>query len=485
MDIQSLKIDRAGGPARRGKAGRRGRSGPFGWLVPGIAVLALAAVVYGLRAPLGAFIDRLSLPRVELYAARTGRPADAGAVRGTAANGYVVASRRAALSADTPGRIVEMHVTEGTRVQQGQLVAKLFQDDLRASLAGAQAAIETARAEVVRAEASLVRTRLEVEQRRRSLEAAHGDVAEAMAQQQLAQARFARVDKLVVNRISAQDALDEARASLDGADARLVANRARQLAAKAAVADAEARVALAEAEVGAANARVLEAEAARDRIAANLAETEIRAPFGGIVVLKDAEVGEVVSPNSQGGSNARGSICTMVDFDSLEVQADVPESSLQAVALDALANIYLDAYPEDAYTGRVDRIWPVADRQKATIEVRIRFDQRDDRLRPDMGVRIVFLPKGSDVHAADASTPRQPTQSGMLVPTSALFRDTDGRDALFVYDRGTVRLTVVELAARDGRQAVVSSGLRVGDRIVLDPANLEDGDRVLLRGATP
>src|SRR6185436_18598851 len=119
-----------------------------------------------------------------------------------------------------------------------------------------------------------------------------------------------------------------------------------------------------------------------------LDKTDVRAPFDGIVVLKDAEVGEVVSPNVQGGSNARGAVCTMVDFDSLEVQANVPESALSSVLLQAPADVYLDAFPDDRYEGVVDRIWPTADRQKATVEVRVRLVKKDDRLRPEMGVRI-------------------------------------------------------------------------------------------------
>jgi multidrug resistance efflux pump len=107
-------------------------------------------------------------------------------------------------------------------------------------------------------------------------------------------------------------------------------------------------------------------------------------------VLKDAEVGEVVSPNVQGGSSARGSVVTMVDFASLEVQAEVPETSLAAVVVGRGASIYLDAFPEKAYAARVDRIWPTANRTKATVEVRVAFLERDERLRPEMGVRVVF-----------------------------------------------------------------------------------------------
>src|SRR5690606_1372654 len=129
--------------------------------------------------------------------------------------------------------------------------------------------------------------------------------------------------------------------------------------------------------IAVARAQVDVAKAIEEHAAATLDKTFVRAPFDGIVVLKDAEVGEVVSPNSQGGSNARGSVCTMVDFDSLEVQADVPETSLASVRIGAPVAIYLDAFPGRTYPGKVSRIWPTADRQKASIQVRIVFAARD------------------------------------------------------------------------------------------------------------
>src|SRR5690606_7887824 len=108
----------------------------------------------------------------------------------------------------------------------------------------------------------------------------------------------------------------------------------------------------------------------------------VRAPFSGVVVLKDAEVGEVVSPNVMGGASTRGAVATLVDFASLEVQADVPETSLKAVTVGAPARVFLDAFPERPYAGEVSRVWPTADRQKATVEVRVRLLEPDQRLRP-------------------------------------------------------------------------------------------------------
>jgi len=200
----------------------------------------------------------------------------------------------------------------------------------------------------------------------------------------------------------------------------------------------------------------------------------VRAPFDGVVVLKDAEVGEVVSPNVQGGSNARGAVCTMVDFASLEIQANVPETTLASVQLGAPADVFLDAYPNDRYEGKVDRIWPTADRSKATVEVRVRLLVPDDRLRPEYGVRVVFRSAEAKV-PVDASAP---TQTGMVVPETAVVQNGGG-EGVFVLERDTVKLASVTTGERRSGRIVIEAGLRAGQTIVVDPpTTLHDGDRV-------
>lgn len=192
-------------------------------------------------------------------------------------------------------------------------------------------------------------------------------------------------------------------------------------------------------------------------------------------MLKDAEVGEVVSPNVQGGGNARGAVCTMVDFDSLEVQANVPETTLASVRLGAPADAFLDAFPDDRYEGIVDRIWPTADRQKATVEVRVRLTKRDQRLRPEMGVRIVFRAEDAAVPTTTAGASR-----AIVVPEQALVQ-VAGRTGAFVLERDTVRFAAVEAGERRNGKVAIDGGLTAGQRIVLDPpASLQDGSRVRL-----
>ncbi len=248
-------------------------------------------------------------------------------------------------------------------------------------------------------------------------------------------------------------ALDEAEAARDGARARLKAAEAHLAAAEASQAQGGARLEVAQAAAREAEAGVRVRAAAREQAAATYDKTFIRAPFDGVVVLKDAEVGEVVSPNSQAGSNARGSVATMVDFGSLEVQAEVPETSLAAVRIGGPVRIFLDAHPDRPYAGKVERIWPTANRQKATVEVRVAFAERDERLRPEMGVRVVFLGE-----AAGAAEAEAPAEDMLLVPSDALVR-RDGGTGVFVLEGDVARFRGLVLGARRANRVAVAQGL--------------------------
>jgi len=165
----------------------------------------------------------------------------------------------------------------------------------------------------------------------------------------------------------------------------------------------------------------------------------------------------------------------MVDRDSLEVQANVPENTLKSVSVGAPADVFLDAFPDDRYPGTVDRIWPTADRQKATVEVRVKLERLDDRLRPEMGVRVVFR------NADEAPTTTEAAASPrILVPSEAIV-EIDGASGAFVVERDVVRFTAVQLGETKGGRVSIEAGLRATQRIVLaPPTSLKDGDRVRL-----
>ena len=465
LDLERLKIERA--PARAPRRSRRLRG--MGWILLLASGLALAWVF---RAPLTDMLDRVRLPEVRVQRVARPSPLAAGAVSGTSASGYIVAGKRAALSADTPGRIVEMNVTEGAHVKKGDVVARLFAEEYAAALRQAEARVESARKGVERSEAERQVAAREIERLEADQRSAQASLLEAESGARLAALELVRAQELADAQIESRQRLDQARAAdeqaralvqtaaamLEGAGRGVEQARARELAATAALAEARSLVPV--------------SEAARDQARATLEKTEVRAPFDGIVVLKDAEVGEVVSPNAQGG-NSRGAVATMVDLASLEVQVEVPELNISAVVIGEPATIYLDAYPREPYSGRVERVWPTANRQKATIEVRVAIDAPDLRLRPEMGARVVFHDKQAPVASADA-----PAEEGVLAPSGAVLK-LEGGAWMFVLERDIVRLQRVELGPERGGRVLVRSGVEDGERVVVDPpARLEDGARV-------
>ncbi len=461
-DLASLRID-------RGDTTRRRRRSPWVGRVVWLALLLGALWLF--QRPLRDFVERLRLPSVKVARA-VGRDARAaGALAGTAANGFVVARVRAALSADTPGRIVELRVVEGSRVAAGEVVARLYSEEHEAVLRQSEADLELARAALERVRAEGAALEGVLARREADLLAARAQLAGARADLAFAQAEHARVEEMVAGGVESERVRDAAQRDLVAARADEEGALARVSAAEGDLAEMRKRLETAARAVQEAEALLPLKVAARELAAATLEKTFVRAPFDGVVVSKEAEVGEIVSPSSQGGSNARGSVATVVDLSTLEVQADVPETSLSAVRLGAPARVFLDAFPDRAYEGRVDRIWPMADRQRATVEVRVAFLEPDELLRPEMGVRVVFLDPGADAAPAAA-------EPVVRVPAAALVR-RDGGTSLFVLEGDRARLRAVEVASSDGTRADLRAGVVDGEQVVLEPPpSLVDGTRV-------
>lgn len=472
MDLEPLKIDRQ--PAR--KSGGTARRRSYGTLIRWIVVLAIVAVIaYLFQGRIVGYVDRFRLPEVQTVRAVKKSAAAAASATGASANGYIVPRTRAALSADTPGRIVEMNVVEGSVVKKGDVVARLYADEYAAALRRTEADLKVAEVSLERVRAQIVAAAADLERLRSVESAAAADVSQYEAQWKRAELDYKRAESLLTSNVGSVQARDQARADLDSAQARVTWSKAMLEAGKRGVTQGESSVAVAKAAEAEAIAQIESFKAGRDLAKATLDKTEVRAPFDGIVVLKDAEVGEVVSPNVQGGTSARGSVVTMVDFASLEVQAEVPETSLAAVKVGERARIYLDAYPEKPYPGRVDRVWPTANRTKATVEVRVEFEARDDRLRPEMGVRVVF--------GGEEGKPLEKEPDAVIfVPTNAVVK-IGGQSGVFVVERDTVRFAQVSIGEERAGRVVVQTGLSEGQVVVVDPpARLKDGDRVIVKG---
>lgn len=408
QDLSRLSIDRTPAP----------RSGRGGWIVTALLLIAIAFLLWSQRTP-----SEADAPEVQL--SRVLRIGGAKLQSGVAANGYVVARKRAALSTDIPGRVVEINVEEGTAVEQGFLVARLDTRQLEAQLAQAKANLEVSQA-----------TRALSELEKQRFQMLYNDGHATESERDVASSRFDESVAIVKQRAAT---VDEFEVMID--------------------------------------------------------KSSVYAPFAGVIIEKNAEVGEIVSASSA-GSNARGAVATLVDFSTLEVQVELAQKSLPAARQDAAALIYLDAYPEDAYRGRVRQIWPTGNRQNASVEVRIEFVERDDRILPEMGVRVVFS-EGEEVEAKPAR---------ILVPQRAIVQRPD--PSVFVVGSNGVRLQSIvtdgPLVDRQGDPISTSSssdpdtkksrnaylavrtGLTGGERVVLaPPADLNDGDPVRLKENSP
>ena len=376
----------------------------------------LAAVVVRGRAP---------LVQVAAVAAATG----AGGGEGTGAtavtaNGYVVARTKASVSAKIPGRLAFLGVAEGSVVRAGEVIARLDNADYQAAVAQADAEVASARATVIEAQAD--RDQLQREAERQHTVRAQNPALVSQQEVDLADSRAAQ------------------------ADARVRAASARQDAAQAGLRLAQA----------------------------NLENTYIRAPFAGTVLRKEAEVGEVVAP-SVGGGLTRGAVVTMADLRTLEVEVDVNEAYIARIGPAQRARITLDAYPDTTFRGRVRQVVPTADRQRATVQVKVSILDHDARILPEMGARVDFF--ASDTARAAGQAAAAPR---LRVPAAAV-RTDQGQAVVFVVRDGRLVRREVEAGPESGGFREVRSGLSGGELLLVGGLdNPRDGMRVKA-GAAP
>jgi RND family efflux transporter MFP subunit len=427
-DLAALRIDQNA----RATTSRRGL-----W----IGLLLLAIVV----AAGWAWSTRVAaIPvKVAAVATQTGAGAAPGAVLN--ASGYVTARRRATVSSKVTGKVLEVFVEEGKAVRKGQVLAKLDDSQARASLAVAEAQLETAKR----------------------------GAAEDEARLREAELTLGRREQLVKEQVISKAELDAARAEVESL---------------------RARISVARQQINVADSQVRQRRT-------DLVDMDVRAPFDGIAVSKDAQPGEMISPVSAGGGFTRSGIATIVDMSSLEIEVDVSESYINRVRPGQPVEAVLDAYPDWRIPAHVITTVPTADRQKATVRVRIGFDPSiarpaqdgaeqgrgkpgsassragskseplDPRILPDMGVKVSFL---SERPAAETAAPR----ARLVVPSSAV-RTADGRSIVFVVKDDRVERRAIGAGPPVGDQVEVLSGLSAGERVVVDgPATLKDGDKV-------
>ncbi len=404
-DLSKLKIERnTSAPAGSPRKTRRR------WLKIGAAVLILGAVGFAVANRFG------SAPTVETVTVAMAYPSQNYTLLN--ATGYVVAQRKAAVSSKATGKLEWLGVLEGSRVKKDELIARLENKDVSASLSQAAANVGVAQA----------------------------NLEQGMAELRDAENAFRRSQDLLAQKFISNSAHD--------------ATLARYNKAKAAISGYRAAIAAAQA-----NRQV--AQVALD-------QTLIRAPFDGVILTKNANVGDNITPFSS-ATDSKGAVVTIADMETLEVEADVTESNLAKIKIDQPSEIQLEAFPDLRLAGVVSRMVPTVDRAKATVTVKVRFIDKDPRVLPEMSAKVAFL--------SQELPPELRTRRTVIDPDAIVQRN--GRRVVYVVREDRAVETPIEVGDKLGDWIEVSKGVEPGDKVVANPsAKLHDGDRISPQAAS-
>jgi HlyD family secretion protein len=371
-------------------------------------ILGIVGIAFMLAA--GYMVMRPRVVDVQTVAVVTSYPSQQFVVLN--ATGYVVAQRKAAIASKATGRLEWLGVAEGSRVKAGEVIARIDNRDV------------VAQAEAARAQANAARAALE----------------SALAEERDALSQHRRNVDLVSKGFVSQSSLDTSKARADRAVAGVTS----------------ARAALAAAEAGARNAEVA------------VDYTLIRAPFDGVILSKSANVGDMVTPFSS-AVDSKGAVVAMADMDTLEVEADVSESSLSKVRVGQPAEIVLDALPDSRFLGHISRMVPTVDRAKATVMTKVKFDRIDPRVLPEMSAKVSFLSR--DVVAAE--------QKPLVAVAADAVAQRDGRSVVFVVRDGAAVAVPVTTGEKLGDLVAIAGEVKSGEKAVArPPADLTSGTRV-------
>jgi len=378
----------------------------------GLAVVLAAGIVAGLWYWLGGTTTEV---RTVVAEAESTGPSLGNSVLN--ASGYVVARRMATVSSKVTGKVEEILVEEGMAVKKDQVLARLDPVNLQTVLTMAE----------------------------RELEASRRNLAEIEVRLAEAKRNLERNEALVQRQLVSQTTLDASQAEANALAARLEASKAQ--------------------------VKVAESQLAMRRIDYN--DLQVRAPFSGVVISKDAQPGEIVSPMSAGGGFTRTGIATIVDMDSREIEVDVNEAYINRVKSNQRVEATLDAYPDQALAAHVINIVPTADRTKATVRVRIGFDQLESHILPDMGIKVRFL---------DDQPVAQNASKGPRIRVPSVAVQRDGGDAyVWIVNEGRVERRAVTVGAENDGNVEVLAGVNSGEELVSPiVAGLEDGGKVKL-----
>jgi RND family efflux transporter MFP subunit len=416
-ELASLRLDDEPAPSRKGV-----------WIGLAVVVLLAAAGALAWRA-------RTAFAATEVETTRPTIEQSRGSAGGSAlltASGYVVARRKAVVSAKIQGRLAELRVEEGSRVRQNDILARLESDDYEAQVQRARAQVQQGEAQIAAAQASSRR--------------AEADLTEARRQ-------VGVNERLTREEILPKDTLDASRSRVSVLEAAILQARADEQRARASLQQAQADLNYAQ---------------------ALLQHTVIRAPFTGVVVKKMAEVGESVAPIPPGVnlSTSSGAIVALADLETLEVEVDVAEANVSKLVADQPAEVQVEAFPDKRYKAQLRQVIPTADRTKATVMVKVTILDKDPDLKPEMSAKATFI------EPRTPADPDAPVKTRILVPEGAVVTRAGGAHVFEVVD-GAARLVAITAGGKRENQIVVSAGLTGGETLVMNPPEgLNDGDRV-------
>lgn len=386
------------------------RGGWLRWFAVILGILVIGTGVF--------FALQKKVAAVEVVSAHTTAPGQAPPATLLNASGYVTPRRRATVAAKITARVEQIYAEEGMRVKAGQVLAILDQSDARVRLNSAIADRDSTQAQLNDLQVNLKNAQVELH----------------------------RTQELKAGGVSTQEALDNARTLVNSYQARIAATQ-----------------------------QAVDAENAKIKVAQqDLDNCTVVSPFDGIVVSKDAQRGEMVSPISAGGGFTRTGIATVVDMNSNEIEVDVNESNIGRVYEGQKVTATLDAYPDWQIPSHVRTIIPTADRQKATVKVRISFDKLDPRILPDMGVKVAFL---------EEQKPQDKKQdaNAIYLPKDAL-HENQGSTVVYVFKDGKAERRAVRTGRANGDNQAVIAGLTDGDQVIVKgPADLHDGQNVAVK----
>jgi HlyD family secretion protein len=437
-DLKDLRIDRGD----RNSSGRGKRA--VVWIAVGVAAALLIAV--------GAFAFRASNSAVEVRTVRVTAASAASAGPGVILNatGYIVAAHKIEVGSKVMGKVAWIGVDKGDRVKLGQTLVRLEDEEYRAQLEQARGQYESLQAHL---------RELEAGSRPEEIAQANADVAQARADLVNAKVTLERTEQLVSAKVLSAQALDDAKAKYDAAQARTASlGKKYELT----------RLGPRQEQIDAARGQVLQAKGAMDFYKTQLDNTVIHAPVTGTILERAVEKGEFVTTSFVGDRGAKGYVVSLADLNDLEVELDISQNDFAKLGPMQKGYVTTDAYPDRKYGGYIRQISPEANRQKATVQVKVKIANPDEYLRPDMNASVAF-------YSDDKTAAGQAPDKRVIVVPAAAVRD----GAVFVVFDGKAVRRPVKVGAANNQGVRIEQGLNGGEDLIANPpASLKDGDRV-------